>query len=291
STEGGALAESYDTMLRSVAPGVAQLSVPFDPAKVSGSLVVTSSNPRAKLVQLSLSATLMAEGMAGSISGLEQTESGSGATGAVGASGAVLAVWPDSQACRDVSRDGGGLGMPLGAEVLGVSGNDTLASLAPASPVSIHWLNGEQTTLQVRITSTADGCFTVSSDPSVTYPVTIELKSADGKLDGSYAGKVTATGSGASRRVDASAWLELAVEDVSQSGFTSITVPDDTDGLQLRIESTLEAGVAASSVKLLGLTNPPCLTEPPAPTPTPGGGFSSPGCEGQKQTPLESAAW
>src|SRR6478609_1460283 len=298
STEGGALAESYDLLLRSVVPGVATLRVPLDPAKVSGSLEIGSSNPRAKLVQLSLDATLMAEGISGRIAGLEQIDYGSGASGVSSASGAVLAVWPDSAACKALWPDGGGLGLPIGAEALGVSGEDTLASLVPASPAPIRWLGGEQTTLTVSFDGAGDGCFRVSElpveiggGPTVSYPVTIGLKSADGKLDGSYAGTVVASGSGNSSRIAASASLQLAVEDVADSGFTSVTVPEGIDGLLLRFDSTLQAGSVASSVKLLGLTNPPCLTEPPPPpTPTPDGGSSAPGCSGQTQTPLESAA-
>ena len=298
-TDGGALAESYDTLLRSTTLGVATLSVPFDPTKVKGTLVVSSSNPQAKLVQLSLDATLMAEGMTGRIAGLEQVQSGSGPSSAVSAASAVLAVWPDSAACQAFFQDGGGLGLPTTADALGFSGEQTLASLTPAQPAPITWLNGDSTTLSVSIEATGDGCFRVRDDlpvelgggPSVTYPVTIKLESADGKLDGIYAGKVVATGSGGARSVIADATLNLAVDQVEQSGFASVSVPTGADGLLLRVETRLEAGSAVGSVRLLELTNPPCLTETPAPTPTPGGGSSSPGCAGQTQTPLESASW
>ena len=46
-----------------------------------------------------------------------------------------------------------------------------------------------------------------------------------------------------------------------------------------------------ASVILNGLTDPPCLTNPPQPMPTPGGGMGSPGCEGTHVTPIESASW
>ncbi|MES1183542.1 MAG: hypothetical protein ABUL60_06985 [Myxococcales bacterium] len=299
-TDGGALAESYDTLLRTSAPGVATLSVPLDLTKLSGSLSVSSSAPRSKLVQVGLDAILMAEGTAGSIKGIEQTESGSGATGASSASGAVLAVWPDAPACQTAAQDGsgqsGGLGMPVEQTALGVTGTETLASVGRAEATPITWLDGSSSTLTVDVESTGDGCFRVSSLPveigggaGVTYPVTISAKSADGKLDGVYAGTVVVTGSGSGRTVTASAYLQLSVDDVAKSGFSDVSVPTDSDGLRVQIESKLVGGVESGSVQLFSLSNPPCLTDPQPPMPTPGGGSSVPGCAGQTQTRLEAA--
>lgn len=297
-TDGGALAESYDTLLRTSAPGVATLRVPFDLTKLDGSLAVSSSNPRSKLVQLSLDATLMAEGMAGSLSGIEQTDSGSGATSVSSAGNALLAIWPDSAACQAASQEGGGLGMPIEQTALGESGIDTLASVAAAEPTPITWLDGSQSSLTVAIESTGDGCFRVNPLPAeagggagVTYPVSISAKSEDGRLDGTYAGQVVVTGTGSARSVTATAWLELSVADVAKSGFSDVNVPADSDGLRLRVESTFANGVTSGTVQLFSVTNPPCLTNPEPPMATPGGGMSSPGCSGQAQTRLEVASW
>lgn len=297
-TDGGALAESYDTLLRTSAPGVATLRVPFDLTKLGGTLAVSSSNPRSKLVQLSLDATLMAEGTTGTISGIEQTDSGSGATGVSSAGNALLAVWPDSAACQALSQDGGGLGMPVEQSALGVTGTDTLASVAASEPASVTWLDGSQTTLTVGIAATGDGCFRVSPLPSeagggasVTYPVTITVKSEDGRVDGLYAGSVVASGMGSERSVLASAYLDVSVDDVAQSGFSDVSVPAGSDGLRLRIESTFADGEASGTVELFSVSNPPCLTNPEPPMSTPGGGMSTPGCSGQAQTRLELASW
>jgi hypothetical protein len=298
-TDGGALNESYDTLLRSATAGVAQLSVPFDPTKVSGELSVASSNPQAKLVQLRLGATLTAEGMTGSLAGIEQTTFGTGPDSAVSGSGAVLAVWPDSEACRGFFQDGGGLGIGIEDEALGATGEATLAALAPTSPQSITWKNGDQTTLSIGIEASGDGCFRVRDDlplelgggPSASYPVIISLKSADGRLDGAYPGKVIATGVGAARSVVAEAALTLAVDEADQSGFSPVDVPSSADSLILRVEATLEAGVATGSVRLVALTDPDC---PSQPAPSSGGsspGSGAQGCPGQTQTPIESASW
>jgi hypothetical protein len=296
-TDGGALAESYDTLLRTSTPGVTTLSVPLDLTKLDGSLAVSFSKPGAKLVQASLDATFMAEGTTGRIGGIEQVDSG-GATGVSSASGVVLAVWPGSEACGAFYSDGAGLGLSLDQEALGATGTETLASVATAAPAAITWMDGTETTLTVDIEATADGCFRVTElpaelggGPTVTYPVTINAKSADGRLDGTYLGQVVVTGTGSQRQVTASANLQLSVDDVALSGFASTTVPDGADGVMLQFESRLDGGSASGTVQLYAVTNPPCLTEPQEPMPTPGGGSSVPGCAGQSRTQLEIASW
>ena len=293
-TDGGALAESFDTLLRTSTPGVATFSVPLDLKKLSGELTVTSSNSHAKLVQTGLNATLLAEGMTGSISGIEQAQFGTGPDSATSASPAVLAVWPDSEACSG----GEGIGLSLEQEALGATGTETLASVTTAEPAAITWMDGSKSTITVGIDSLGDGCFAVSSLPieldggaGVSYPVTIALKSADDRLDGQYAGQVVVTGSGSERRVTASANLQLSVDDIAKSGFKSISVPDGSDGFALQIDSSSIGGSASGSVHLFSIENPPCLTNPEPPMSTPGGGMSSPGCSGQARTQLETASW
>lgn len=296
-TDGGALAESYDTLLRTNAPGVASISVPFDLTKLDGSFAVSTSMPGAKLVQLSLDATFMESGMSGSISGIQQIDTG-GATGASSASGAVLAVWPESAACEALFDDGGGLDMPLESTALGATGADSLASVAVAEPAAFKWLDGSESKLTVVVESTGDGCFRVNDLPveigggaGVTYPVAIGVKTEDGRLDGEYAGRVVVTGSGTDRQVIASAYLDLGVDQVGESGFTDVTVPDGSDALRLRFESQLVDGVASGKVELFAVTQPPCQTNPQPPMSTPGGGMSTPGCQGESLTKLEVASW
>jgi hypothetical protein len=297
-TDGGALAESYDTLLRTSAPGVATMRVSLDLTNLDGTLAVSSSMAGAKLVQMSLDATFMAEGTSGRISGIQQIDSGTGASSVSSASQAVLAVWPDSAACQQLFQDGAGLGIPVEQTALGVSGTETLASVALAEPTPITWVDGTTSTLTVAIEATGDGCFRVNSLPveagggaGVTYPVIIKAKSDDGRLDGSYAGKVVVIGSGSERTVTAEAYLDVSVDDVAASGFTDVSVPAGSDGLRLRIESNLSEGSVSGMVQLSSVENPPCLTEPAMPMATPGGGMGVAGCAGQAQTRLEAASW
>jgi hypothetical protein len=252
----------------------------------------------AKLVQLSLDATFMEAGMSGSISGIQQIDSGSGATGASSASAAVLAVWPESAACQALFQDGGGLDMPLESTALGASGADTLASVAAPEPTAVTWLDGSASKVTVTVESTGAGCFRVSDLPGelgggagVTYPVTIGVKTEDGRLDGEYTGKVVVTRGGEQRRVVAEAYLDLSVDELSDSGFTDVTVPDGSDALRLRFESQSVDGEGLGKVELFAVAKPPCLTNPQPPMATPGGGMSSPGCAGEMLTKLEVASW
>lgn len=277
-TDGGALAESFDTVLRAETPGVAMLNVPFKLEELQGALSLESSNPNAELVQLGLDAVLTPAGTTGSISGLEQVTSG----GVVGAGAAVLAVWPGIEACGG----GEGLEVALEDEVLGETGESTLAALTPDAPVAVQWLDGSNTTLQVGIESTGDGCFSINDSPVpgdggpvVRYPATITLQSADGRLDGTYRGQVEASWSEGARSALASATLSLGAAQVGQSGFDSVTVPADTEMVFLQFEA--EAG--SGFVRLVAVSGSPCAKQ--------SSGSSSPGCAGATQTRVEAASW
>jgi len=298
-TDGGALAESYDTLLRSSTPGVATLSAALDLQKLGGSLAITDANAHGKVVQVTLQATLSAEGTTGRISGMEQVDSGSGPNAASSASPAPIAVWPDSEACRAVSRDGDGLGISIDETVLGVTGEQSIAALASPEPAAITWLDGSQSTLVVGIESTGDGCFRVRDDvpleldggPGASYPVTISLKSADGRLDGHYVGQLDVTGSGSGQRVGASANLPLSVAELAKSGFASVSVPAGSQSLLLEVDSKLSGGRASGSVHLFAITRPPCEPTPPPMSKPASGASSSPGCASQSETQLETASW
>jgi hypothetical protein len=293
-SEGGALAEEYDTLVRSAAAGIATIGVPVDLAHLGGTLGVSFSKPNAKLVQTRLEATLTSAGMTGKIAGIEQVDHGE----VTSAMGAVLAVWPVSAACQAANQSGEGLGLGLEDEALGSTGAETLASVASPSPVDIRWRDGSETTLTVDITATGDGCLSVNplpaeagGGPNVVFPVTLTLKSADGRLEGEYAGSIVARGEGDSRVVTATAYLDLTPEQVSETGFAAAEVPAEADGVMVRIEASLEGGDKSGMIELVSYENPPCLTETPEPMETPGGGASVPGCAGQMRTQLEIASW
>jgi hypothetical protein len=285
-TDDGALDESFDTVLRSEVPGVAMLNVPFDIDDLNGALSVTSSNASAELLQLGLDAMLTGAGTTGSISGLEQVTHGSGPNDAVSASPAVLAVWPGGDACDA----GKGLDVALSDDVLGGNGESALAAVTPATPVDISWRDGTATTLEVGIASSGAGCFRVDPSPvpelggPVTeYPVTISLRSADGRLDGTYSGQVRAQIGNGRRQVLASVERALSAAEVAESGFASVKPPADTESLYLQIEAQESGGF----VRLTALGPSPCAEQASSGSQ----GSGTPGCAGASRTEVEAASW
>lgn len=291
-TDGGALAESTETLLRSHDAGVATLSVPLDLSKLGGSLEASSSNPNAKLVQTTFEAVLTAAGSTGSITAMEQTVSGQVA----GASRALLAVWPGSAACT-AEDDGVGLEVSFEDEMLGTNGTETLASVVLASPADITWMDDTAAKLSVTIESAGNGCFSVKdewpiavdSGPGVSYPVRVTLVSDDGRVDGAYDGHAVVSGSGSERRVQVTAEVELDAAHFADSGFTGVSVPTGSERLLVAVKVNRHGATASGSVDLFASASSPCVAEPPMSTP--GGGASSPGCQGDSMTRLENAYW
>jgi hypothetical protein len=298
-TAGGALAEEYDTLLRSSTSGMASLSLPVDLQKLGGELSVSLSESNAKFLQTRLEATLTEVGMTGTLGGLEQVQHGTGSDSAVSAAPALLAVWPDSPACQAFSKDGDGLAAPISETVLGVKGTETIGSVVPAEAREITWLDGSKTTLSVSVASTGDGCLrnrdelpvVLDGGPGVRYPVELTLESADGRVRGAYAAEVLAVGAGSERRVMASAYLTVGADELDKTGFEQVSIPSGSESLMLVIDSKLKQGVVSGSVSLFALSSPPCATQPPPQMSSPGMGAGSPGCAGQTQTQLEVATW
>jgi hypothetical protein len=291
-TDGGALAESFDVLLRTHEDGVATLSVPLDLNELGGSLKATSANANAKLVQASIEAVLTAAGSTGSLAAMEQTTSGAVA----GASRALIAVWPDSAACA-AAKDGVGLEVSLDDEMLGTNGTETLASVVLPTPAEITWMDDSKTKLSVTIESAGKGCFSVKdegpiavdSGPGVSYPVLITLKSDDGRVDGQYEGHAVVSGSGSDRRVQVSADVEVDAAHFADSGFSGVSVPPGSERVRVSVKVNRHGTTASGSVDLFASASSPCTAEPPMSTP--GGGSSAPGCAGESMTRLENASW
>ena len=295
STEGGALAESFDTMLLAPSTELAMLSMPIDFDELSGSLAVTYSDPNVELVQVGLNVTLLAEGMTGSIAGIEQTNHGD----AVSAGAAAIAVWPDSPACVEQYGDNSGIGVAPDQNALGITGDAAGELLAGTTPASVSWRDGTQTELTLTVAVEGDGCLKVSNNYGLddgqngmaSYPARFTLHSEDARLDGEYLGRLFTRPSGDGNAVSGEAHLELMADQVAQSGFAMSEVPTGVERLAVTLTVSIEDGITQATVLLNGLTDPPCLTEPAEPMPQPGGGASAPGCEGTHITPIESTSW
>jgi hypothetical protein len=299
STEGGALNESFDTLLLAGSTRVATISRPIDFDELSGSLAVTYSDPEVELVQVGLNVTLMPEGMTGSIGGIEQRTQGDAVSASAGRAGAI-AVWPDSAACDDQDGDGSGLGVLPDQNALGITGNAAGELLSGTTPVAVTWRDGTETELTLAVEIAGEGCLKISNNYGLdggengmaTYPATFTLTSEDGRLDGIYSGKLFTYPNGDGSDINAEAFLELPAAQIAESGFPMAEAPSGAHRVAVRLQVLMENGaLTEASVALNGLTDPPCVTTPPEPMATPGGGMGSPGCEGTHVTPIESASW
>ncbi len=292
-TDGGALNESFETLLRTGSAGLATLQKGLDASSLGGTLELSSSAQGGKLVQLGLSATLMPEGTTGSLTALEQVDTGS----VSGVRGALLAVWPDDPACAaaDGPNDGGGIGKRPGELALGLSGDAAAELLSSMTPVTVRWRDGSSAELTLETALLGDGCLRAtngfSSEPggSITYPARFALSSDDGRLQGAYTGTVVAFPEGDGHGVTAQAIEELSVERIAESGFAEATVPSGVERLTVWFEARRVGDLAQGALRLSGITDPPCVTDPAPPLPD--GAMGSPGCAGSTVTPIEGASW
>jgi hypothetical protein len=296
-TAGGALLEEYDTLLRSQGPHFASFSVPIDLSKLGGALTAASSNPNAKLVQLTLAATLSAAGTTGSLSGIEQVELGEVASAGL----ALLAVWPDVLACAstDLMQDGVGVAVAADADALGITGDAAAELLSSMTPVDIDWeQGGSRTKLTVTASLSGEGCMRPATGPfpehtwgSVTYPALYAVESADGRVKSEYAGTLQSFPNldGNANDVSAEARVVFAPNQVAATGFSGIEVPAGVEALVVELQERHSSALATGSLFLNGVSSPPCPMADPEPQP--GMGASSPGCAGQMRHVLEAGTW
>jgi hypothetical protein len=296
-TDGGALSETFDTVLRSQGGRLATFSAAIDLSKVDGALAVSYSRPGAKLVQTMLNATLLPEGTTGSFAGIEQVEHGE----VVSAGGAVLAVWPDAPACAmgDGAQDGSGIAVAAGENALGITGEAAAELISSMTPVAIQWLDGSSSELTLTTTLQGDGCLRASApngipmehaSGSVTYPALFKVESADGRVNGEYAGTLLSFPEGDAHGVVAQSYTQLAPEQVAETGFSAVQVPSDVEYLVVSFDARRNGALETGSIFLNGMSQPPCPMAP-EPEPSPGMGASSPGCAGAMRTVIETAAW
>lgn len=296
-TAGGALSETFDTVLRSQGGRLATFSAAVDLSKLGGALAVSYSKSGAKLVQTTLNATLLPEGTTGSFSAIEQVEHGD----VVGAGGALLAVWPDAPACAlgDGAQDGSGIAVAADESALGISGEAAAELISSMTPVAIAWLDGSSTELTLTTTLQGDGCLRASAPNgipmehtggSVTYPALFKVESADGRVSGEYAGTLLSFPEGDAHGVAAQSYTQLTPEQVAQTGFSAVQVPSGVEYLVVAFDARRNGALETGSLFLNGMSQPPCPMAP-EPEPGPGMGASSPGCAGAMRTVIETAAW
>lgn len=300
STSDGALAESFSGKIDASSPNLAKLSHDFELDAIAGSFAIESLPEGGELMGLGLGATLTAAGMTGSVSSLLQITypADDPLEGAVSAQGVVFATWPESVSCPPDQSGISGIPAAIEDEALGLSGAEALELYNDATPVTVTWLDGSESELTLTATSAGDGCvrpypYVYSpEDPEATvvYPVTLHAVSEDGTLDGTYEATLTTTPRRDSddHRVVIEVNLPLELGQVAEAGLEDVTMPSGLHRLFYTLTSDVENGAANGWLKLNGLTDPPCLTDPPEPDPN---AMGAPGCEGTHVTELQSGSW
>jgi hypothetical protein len=300
STSDGALAESFGGKIEAASPNLANLNHDFELDAIAGSFAIESLPEGGELLRLGLSATLTAAGMTGSLGSLLQITypADDPLEGAVSGQGVVFATWPESASCPPDMSGISGIPVGIDDDALGLSGAAALELYNDATPVGLTWLDGSETLLTLSASSAGDGCVRPNpyvytpEDPEATavYPVTLRAQSEDGTLDGTYAATLTTSprqGS-ESQRVVIEVSLPIELEQLADAGLEDVTMPSGLHRLFYTLTSGVEDGAANGLLRLNGLTDPPCVTDPPEPDPN---AMGSAGCEGTHVTELQSATW
>jgi hypothetical protein len=159
----------------------------------------------------------------------------------------------------------------------------------------VTWLDGATTELTLAAEAAGDGCIRLgawyAAEPfRASYPVRITATTSDGRLDGEYAGEIAVVpgADGGVQTVFGTATLPLTLEQGGESGFSDLGDVSGYHRLHFSLQSQLADGSFSGTLGVNGLTDPPCITDPPPPDP---GGMGSPGCMGTEVTPIERATW
>ncbi|MEO8903677.1 MAG: hypothetical protein ABI488_15405 [Polyangiaceae bacterium] len=293
-TADGALAESFDTNVEAAEAHLAFVQHQIPVAQIAGSFAITPADPIATVSPLELNAMLVPGGMAGDLS------ASLSAIGPEVASLSVLSVasFPDDRACR--SDNGSQIALAVSADnaAVGVSASDALARIVSAGALPVQWSGGDSTELDLQASGLSAGCLMATpanrgaSRASVSYAVKVKATTTDGKVNGSYDAQLVtspvATGGFTETLVFDG---QYAVEDVAQTGFVGVTVPQSAQRLAVMLRAEYPDAGTSGVLRLNALVDPPCSTEPPAPSYGGDGSVSVPGCAGTMVTPLASGSW
>ncbi len=302
STADGALNESFSGVIDAASKTITHLTHGFELDEIAGSFAIESLPEGGEVLGLGLDATLSNAGMTGSLSSLLQITypADDPLEGAVSAQPVTFATWPEGASCPP-DESGSTSGIPLGVEdeALGLSGQAALELYNAATPVTVRWLDGSESELTLTATAVGDGCMRLNPyaayapeepEASVAYPVTLHALSDDGTLDGTYAAVLTTSPRNDSeeQRVVVDVSLPLELGQLAESGLDGITLPAGLHRLFYTLTSGVRDGAANGWLRLNGLTDPPCITDPPEPDP---GAMGSSGCEGTQVTELAKGSW
>lgn len=296
STADGALAESFDTNVEAAEAHLAFVQHQIPVAKIAGSFAITPADPIATVGPLELNAMLAPGGMAGDLSA---SLSAIGPE-VVSSSPLSMALFPDDPACR--SDNGSQIALAVSADnaAVGVSGSDALARIVSAGALPVQWSGGDSTELELKASGLNGVCLMGTpshrdygvSRASVSYSVNVKATTTDGKVHGSYDAQLITSPEASGGFTEMLVFDgQYALEDVAQTGFVGVTVPQSAQRLAVVLRAEYPDAGANGVLRLDALVDPPCSTAPPAPSYGGDGSGFVPGCAGTLVTTLASGSW
>lgn len=278
---GGALDESFGATLSARSKAVGRIYHRLKADALRGSLTVTAPDGYA-LTALTFDIHASRFGLSGAIvPTLEKTTRDAASSRATG----VLASWGPATCAA------GGVPVPRNAEVASFSGDDVIALAAAHPEAPLRWSDGRDTTLTLAFTPSAGGACAVLEESDYASPLadgevgtlrlagTLRAQSADGRIDASWSGTLTA-------RASASGMLDEATFEGGPGGVTGFDV-SAYDRTYVRAALALApSGSWSGDVTLIGLMDAHCDTTPRT---DPGGGVSVPACPGAEMEEVARA--
>jgi hypothetical protein len=276
-TTDSSLVSTFPGTLLADAPGSARIVEDVEGPAVSASGFGSD-------VRLSLNAVFTRLGAYGSLS-LE----GSATDVAISTE---YAQFPDTRACN-VDAGWRGLVVPENADLGGFDASSSLALLSSHLPTRVVWEDSSETALALSVSASSRPCATLAPPPSseeswlLSYPVTLDAASEDGRWSGRYSGIVSAEPLDggfvlASLRVQVQT---PSGEFAAASGVPAVDVSAFESGiLDLAIDVDTARGATRGELDIGGLAPGSCLPSPDEP-PAPGRLYTTP-CDGVRRQPV-----
>jgi hypothetical protein len=262
----GALDEQLPAVLEMGAPGFATLTTSAKLESLNGSFAVTPASG-VQLGAFSVHAQFSKEGHAGVLRGEVNRTSGDAASHGL----LEFGRWPADNACS--SQGDPVIAVPVSS--LSASFQRALGQLSASGAETFTWNSGETTTIAFGVTAASSACVVPPSQvalASLKLPVALQVQTADGRVDTTLLGELTAPGGGQEVELRAGRSCEGAspADQASACGLTDLDLREH-GFLSLSLSASIsEASGANGELTVFGV--PPTSCEP-----TPNSACGSPG--------------
>ena len=263
----GALDEQLPAVLEVGEPGFATLTTSAKLESLGGSFVVTAASG-VELGALSVLAKFSKDGHAGVLRGETST---AGRDGSASHGMLEFGRWPAENAC---SSQGDPV-IPVPVSLLAPPFQEALAQLSSAVAETFTWNSRETTTIAFEVTAGSSACVVPPNYGALTslkLPVALQVHTADGRVDTTLLGELTAPGAGeqVELRAGRSCDGESPAAQASACGLSGLDLREH-GSLSLSLSASIsEASGANGELTVFGV--PPTSCEP-----TPNSACGSPG--------------